>query len=559
MLEVDKNNKELENYGVWVKSGPENYSDEIPGSIESNEAEKTKNKKTSVKKSSAEKDDEIEGLNDSKSFAMLSQIAADLKNDLSSIKNELHELKKELSKYKKTEIDTTDEPSSVQEKPEEAVSGGFFSDDGDETIALTGDELDNIFNTAEITEESVVFEEGEKPDDDIDLTIPQEQPIADSAPGIEISEEEPAAEVKNESLTEPAYEENREELDFLDGKIDETSIQESEEITEEDMAETEKVLDTDIIDLNDKSSGTENYAAPQEEEIFIEEEISLDDELPEDILISEEIPSGINEEAPSDENFSLHQEEEITLDDESLSIPSDSDAALNEDITINEDISLDEDFTLGSEEEEITLESPSADLSIEENDEFVIEEDLSLDESQMAAPVPEEDFVIEEEILSADSGETPAVRGKQPVEKPSQKAASQGKPSQKSSAIEQEPFAEIEDTLPEEDISINLEDAERAEDSFNDNDFPLEDEISVDIPVETEINEVPEFQEEAPETASVDNNVENIPDNLKTEIKSVLVYLDQLLEALPDRKIEEFAKSEHFKTYKKLFEELGLM
>jgi hypothetical protein len=36
------------------------------------------------------------------------------------------------------------------------------------------------------------------------------------------------------------------------------------------------------------------------------------------------------------------------------------------------------------------------------------------------------------------------------------------------------------------------------------------------------------------------------------------MYLDQLLEALPEEKIREFANSEYFGTYKKLFEELGL-
>jgi hypothetical protein len=49
-----------------------------------------------------------------------------------------------------------------------------------------------------------------------------------------------------------------------------------------------------------------------------------------------------------------------------------------------------------------------------------------------------------------------------------------------------------------------------------------------------------------------------IPANLKQELKTVLSYMDQLLESLPEEKIEEFAKSEYFDTYKKLFEELGL-
>ena len=46
--------------------------------------------------------------------------------------------------------------------------------------------------------------------------------------------------------------------------------------------------------------------------------------------------------------------------------------------------------------------------------------------------------------------------------------------------------------------------------------------------------------------------------DLRDEIKSVLIYMDQLLENLPEDKIEEFAKSEYFETYKILFKELGL-
>lgn len=50
----------------------------------------------------------------------------------------------------------------------------------------------------------------------------------------------------------------------------------------------------------------------------------------------------------------------------------------------------------------------------------------------------------------------------------------------------------------------------------------------------------------------------SIPNNLQKEIKSVLSYMDQLLENLPEEKIAEFAQSEQFETYKKLFKELGL-
>ncbi|MDR3167287.1 MAG: hypothetical protein LBT93_05035, partial [Treponema sp.] len=50
-----------------------------------------------------------------------------------------------------------------------------------------------------------------------------------------------------------------------------------------------------------------------------------------------------------------------------------------------------------------------------------------------------------------------------------------------------------------------------------------------------------------------------LPSNLQEELKTVLSYMDQLLESLPEDKIEEFAKSAYFDTYKKLFKELGLV
>jgi hypothetical protein len=64
--------------------------------------------------------------------------------------------------------------------------------------------------------------------------------------------------------------------------------------------------------------------------------------------------------------------------------------------------------------------------------------------------------------------------------------------------------------------------------------------------------------EETPVTSKTASDVAALPVELKDEIKSVLAYMDQLLENLPEDKIEEFARSEHFEVYKKLFEELGI-
>jgi hypothetical protein len=47
--------------------------------------------------------------------------------------------------------------------------------------------------------------------------------------------------------------------------------------------------------------------------------------------------------------------------------------------------------------------------------------------------------------------------------------------------------------------------------------------------------------------------------SFKKDLQVVLSYMDRLLEALPDEKIEEFARSKQFDVYKKVFKELGLV
>jgi hypothetical protein len=81
---------------------------------------------------------------------------------------------------------------------------------------------------------------------------------------------------------------------------------------------------------------------------------------------------------------------------------------------------------------------------------------------------------------------------------------------------------------------------------------PVEEEPSV-LPVQAPASTIAPMGANAPVGAMA-----SLPVDLKNEIKSVLSYMDQLLESLPEEKIEEFAKSEHFEVYKKLFEELGI-
>jgi hypothetical protein len=68
---------------------------------------------------------------------------------------------------------------------------------------------------------------------------------------------------------------------------------------------------------------------------------------------------------------------------------------------------------------------------------------------------------------------------------------------------------------------------------------------------------LPELAAEAPGPQPAGPS-EELPEDLREDVKSVLSYLDQLLEALPEEKIKQFAQSEYFGVYKRLFEELGL-
>ena len=139
--------------------------------------------------------------------------------------------------------------------------------------------------------------------------------------------------------------------------------------------------------------------------------------------------------------------------------------------------------------------------------------------------------------------------------------------------VEPVPITRIEDTnyldgedeaLPAEELAID--EGEIPEIDFNDEVLvePEETEISdtikdLDINAKTpEIDTVTQesTEEKEPEVEKEDNGV--FTEELKGEIKTVLAYMDQLLENLPESKIEEFAKSEHFHVYKKLFDELGL-
>ena len=77
-----------------------------------------------------------------------SDILLKIAGELSSIKQELVSLKSQIAAMKSESGAARSEGSEDGQGADGGKAGGFFDDEEDETIALTGDELDNILNTS---------------------------------------------------------------------------------------------------------------------------------------------------------------------------------------------------------------------------------------------------------------------------------------------------------------------------------------------------------------------------------------------------------------------------
>ncbi len=380
----------------------------------------------------------------SKPQAASSEILSRIEDELRSIRADLTQLRGELSGMRKPGA----EPAVAAPAAGTESQSGFFDEDEDETIALTGDELDNILNTAEITEESA---ETAPVDEPLDLT--------------EIGEGTPESSPQDDILG----------LESADIPL-----------------ETEGSLETNG---NREASQTDIEALteglPAELEL---EDLSAETATPAPAALSEGLPELDLEGIPEIE----------TIEDkgvEASSEPGDLETLdLEEEVGELEPLEAAE-LPKGSSER---ADEPSGDVDLE----ALAAEAQELESDDTAAPVEDLDL-----------GELEPV-----ADEPARNAPSQ---------------AEIE--IPFESESTGR-DAEP---------MALADEV-------LEVEEVPADEGASRHAPAAKEGAAAIPDDLKDEIRTVLKYMDHLLEALPDEKIQEFAKSDYFVMYKKLFEDLGL-
>lgn len=541
---------------------------------------------------------------------ILSQLAAELAN----LRAEMKSLKTDLATMKMEEKNGIVTPSAsfdneiIPETPVEETqsSGGFFdSDDGDDTIALSTDELSNIMSSANLTEETVVAEETsadetiveetiavetpseavEESFDIFDDNVVENEPVIDEETFVEepslddvmvdnteetiaddtsmfVAAEEPVIEDSFVSVEEPAVEDSFvsvEEPAVEDYFVttEEPAIEDSFVSVDEPADETPVITEVEAPVI-EETAVTETEAATDDDFFSsVDDDFSFDsvDEIETTEVTTEEPTeefnfADISETAPETEVFETIDTDEVSSIEDDLpaeiSIPVDTESEWNMDSS--EEV-IDQELTLNEEEVPTvmnvineangfvaadTVENEiEPETSVEEN---VFEDVFDTPETVIGETAETDDFAFDSIMDSVEQSnnltaetimeENPEV----PVEETSINESELSDISQDETIIAENPIdASFEDDFITTDDNNDLTDT-----NIN---YLITEDTPIDTPVETE-----------------DNTTE-----LKKDIKSVLKYMDQLLENLPEDKIIEFAKSPEYATYKKLFSELGLL
>ncbi len=437
-------------------------------------------------------DEDMTGQNESSEMnnKLLEQLVADLselRKEMSLLKNEFAELRAHAPAGGSSEhtapSDELDGGASAEETAVQPESTGFFSnDDDDDTIALSGDELDNIMNTADFSDGETA-EEG-APEDGATESVPDECPATMEAESEESAADTTAAEESALPADAPA--------------------------SASDAADTS---DSDMFDITEPvfDEASENAAAQESEAA---------ETAPSEPRLETEAPASDMQDAAFDGGLSIEENENLEEPDLSN---------LNGDEALPDEIAIPrvDDIAAESENaEDIMVESSSTDFM-----------DSVKDTTDAQAEFSDMDDFNEPEALN--DMEEPEAANETAADAPVDESAVSDDALQNDALLDGFPDDDepsISDTLSKESEEYLKEDEAIAPDA--DGEFNG---TEPSAPVEGE--------------ADADNS---LPDDLKEDVKSVLLYMDQLLENLPEEKIMEFAKSEQFITYKKLFSELGL-
>jgi len=427
---------------------------------------------------------------------MSTHLLLKIADELSSIKDELSTLKKEFKGSKAG--------SSVSVTETEKHQGGFFSEEGDDRLALTGDEMENILNSADLTGEENPFDP--------------------------LREEDEAA-LKRLSEQNDAASQDEVEIDF-----DNLGV-----FLDDNKKTGDQSLDDELGSSGALGLGNSMDDFPSLDDVDELQNLKLEDVS----SLSGDDPFSL----PNDglDNLSLDENSmDINLDDSDLSSLNFNDLAL-EDAQATDELTRLED-------------TASFDAALSLDDTLSLEEMSSLNDMLSLEPAKDaaaEDIVFPSGNESAEDS-VPDLTA----------SALTGSldPDLDDISLDLDDFkmsadADVDTSAVENDDSLARVIPEAFEtESGGDSSIPLDDDLEGFADEDLSLDDL-ELEKEDSLAAKAEkvNDKDGLSSEMRNEVRKVLAYMDHLLESLPEEKIEEFAKSEHFDTYKKLFKELGLV
>ena len=463
---------------------------------------------------------------------------------------------------------TASESKPFAEPVEITPESEIVDEPKEEVPENTASESEPFAEPVEITPESEIIDEPKADAADLTEKEVEETEIPDTfdeeAASFLENDDEKVAEVAD-SITAPILDEG--ELETEKPSTQMTAIF-SQIVTElsslkDEIASLKNEFETlknekqpENLKLESNDSGNEGFFSNSDED----DTIALSKDEMDNILNTadiaqaektEEIQENISEpEELSNEEPEFEEKPEATDETENLFGSADDVADISD-----EDILSDDDFAMEFESAQTeNIEEPTLD-------------DVDYTNISKENDLPEEISVPKNDDILVESSPTDLLETKD----------SENESENSSDSFDEDPFElssvepSISETLTDEKLDYLSKTPEEAEQNVNSEEvleLPESEETEnaketeTAEEVETEkteatqenISEPEELSSEEPET----KESKDISDDLKTEIKSVLSYMDQLLENLPENKIAEFAQSEQFDTYKKLFKELGL-
>jgi hypothetical protein len=558
---------ELDAYGVWVKIEPEELSDADSDPFPDFDADFGPELSLDETAEDAFGDfdysdggldsnfDDVEALRQdiqSAPPAAPAQASTDLSTQLlMKIADELASIKKELSSLKE-ELSVIRSEKPGKRSGEGAEEGGFFNEEDDGKIALTGDELNNIIHTADFTEET-----GADAGDFVPMEPLTKVTAEATAEALAKATAEPRAEITAETLAEATAEVTAETLA-------ETTTETPEPAAFDDGVEA---LDGPPLETADFDGGEEiiydGLGRPLNRKIPGDEDIDLSLELEDSDDLKALRENGVDPMTDPPEDTSYLEEDAFAdaLAEDALAEDALAEDALTEDSLDLSDAVIDEpDLSEGVRDaplEEPALEDlPLIDLNVMESSGEIPEtgEDKA-DEKLFLEDITFEDLPDFE--IPADL-ENPA-----DFSNPQESAIPNSSSPAKADEEESIDLSIFEDDLSTEDGDLSFEVLDE------DADLPAQENLQNNVITEDSFESISLDDEDADEVTEDQDLDQILPGNTnlaagtvspaaRMDLKDVLIYMDKLLESLPEEKIDEFAHSEHYNTYKKLFEELGI-